>query len=68
MNIFTNLLLLHGHITDPHLFDDDRSERYASELGNRAASQKFFGSLGHGRDERSDAAAANTRPAIEGCR
>mgnify|MGYP003584035253 FL=1 len=64
MNIFTNLLSLHGYV-DPHQLDDEREERYAPELGNAAASRKFFGSLGHAcaQDEQRDAA----RPAIQGC-
>ena len=50
MNIFTNLLSLHGYVADPHLFDDDHSPRYASELGNGAASKRFFGSFGQLKD------------------
>lgn len=49
MNVFTNLLFLQGHLTDPHLFDDD--DRYAKGYGNRVASERYFAPLGHARHE-----------------
>ena len=71
MNVFTNLLFLQGHLTDPHLFDDE-DERYAKGYGNRVASERYFAPLGHARREagRNDAPApAHPRPelAICGC-
>lgn len=38
MNLFKGLLFLHGHITDPSLFEDD----YASQFGNRIAAERDF--------------------------
>lgn len=65
MNIFTNLLSLHGYV-DPHQLDDDRDERYAPELGNRAASRQFFGSLGHACAREADTGREQSR-AVQGC-
>jgi len=38
MNIYKNLLFLHGYILDPKLADDDFGPTY----GNRLASEKTF--------------------------
>lgn len=70
MNVFTNLLFLQGHLTDPHLFDDE-DDRYAKGYGNRVASERFFAPLGHARRDAREAAPAavhlNPNLAICGC-
>jgi hypothetical protein len=48
MNIYKNLLFLHGHVLDPRIVDDP-GERYAEGYGHRVASARFFPSLGRGR-------------------
>ncbi|MFC3552284.1 hypothetical protein ACFOLC_14865 [Lysobacter cavernae] len=57
MNIYTNLLSLHGYITDPHLFDEAQP-RYSQGYGNRVASEKFFAPLGHAQSDKATPAAA----------
>lgn len=69
MNVFTNLLFLQGHLTDPHLFDDE-NDRYAKGYGNRVASERYFAPLGHARHQapRSDApAAVHLNPNLATC-
>jgi hypothetical protein len=57
--IFKGLLFLHGYPLPFESIEGDRDavagEKYASGLGNRAASQRKFAPLGHGRRQRADA-------------
>lgn len=49
MNIYKNLLFLHGHVLDPRIVEDRPDESYAEGYGNRVASARFFPLLGRGR-------------------
>lgn len=67
MNIFTNLLSLHGYVTDPHLFDEAQPH-YSQGYGNRVASEQFFAPLGHAHpDKATSAASRDCDAAVGGC-
>jgi len=71
MNIFKGLLFLHGHLTTDEFVDDDKhygaataAREFAPELGNRAASAKWFGL----RSAPSDASRIDKVAPAGGCR
>ena len=47
MNVFKNLLFLHGYLIDPHEADDPDGDSFAQGYGNQVASDKAFAPLGH---------------------
>ena len=47
MNVFKNLLFLHGYLIDPREADDPDGETFAQGYGNHVASGKAFAPLGH---------------------
>ena len=57
MSIFKNILFLQDYLTDPRDADDTADISYARGYGNRVASEKALGRLGHGHAGERDAAA-----------
>ncbi|MFD0739658.1 hypothetical protein ACFQZQ_10245 [Lysobacter koreensis] len=57
MSIFKNILFLQGYLTDPRDADDADGTSYARGYGNRIASEKALGRLGHGHAGQRDAVA-----------
>lgn len=50
MNIFKNMLFLHGYLIDPREADDPDGDSFAQGYGNQIASAKAFPPLGNARN------------------
>ncbi|MBU8977209.1 MULTISPECIES: hypothetical protein [unclassified Lysobacter] len=70
MNVFTNLLFPQDNHAEPRAFDEG-DDRYSTGYGNRIASARFFGHLGHAKAARGEKPAVlpfDAGLALGGCR
>lgn len=57
MNIFKDMLYLHGYLIEPRFAEELEPEHYAEGYGNRIASKKAFAPLGRGHARQAPVAA-----------